>query len=310
MSYEEISQSILIVDDEPVNIHALATLLKDEYLVRVANSGEKVLEILFESAQKQPDLILLDIQMPGIDGYEVCRRIKADPATNGIAIIFVTARDSASDEEYGLNLGAVDYIVKPFNPAIVRARVRTHMNLKYKSNLLEKYALLDGLTGIPNRRSFDELYEKELRRCMRDGLPLSIVMMDIDNFKHFNDNYGHGAGDQCLQKVAQALSSVASRPGDQICRYGGEEFVAILPDTDSSGALKVAEQLRAGVEGLSIRHEYSDASSVVTLSLGVATFEPGARVELEHESLLVCADDALYQAKRQGRNRVCCQPVS
>ena len=304
MNDEEQKPTLLVVDDEPANIQALGALLKDEYRVRVANSGEKVLAMVQEGDQAPPDLILLDIQMPGIDGYEVCRRLKEDPKTSGIAIIFVTARDSASDEEYGLNLGAVDYIAKPFNPSIVRARVHTHMNLKRKTDLLEQYALLDGLTGIPNRRHFDELFEKEMRRCLRDGLPLSVIMMDIDHFKPYNDNYGHGAGDQCLQKVARALDGVVTRAGDRVCRYGGEEFVALLPGTDADGAREVAEHLRAAVEGLAITHEYSSAAPVVTLSLGTATLDPRRDSETDRNPLLKRADEALYAAKEDGRNRV------
>lgn len=297
-------QTILVVDDEPTNIQALGTLLKDEYRIQVANSGEKALSLLQAGQRPSPDLILLDIQMPGIDGYEVCRRLKEDPATSGIAIIFVTARDAASDEEHGLNLGAVDYIAKPFSPAIVRARVRTHMRLKRKTDLLEQYARLDGLTGIPNRRHFDELFDKEARRALRDGQPLSVLMIDIDHFKPFNDNYGHGAGDLCLQRVARALTGALLRPADQAFRYGGEEFVALLPGTDATGAADVAEQLRAAVEALAIPHEHASTAALVTLSLGVATLDPGQETASDAQGLLKRADEALYEAKKAGRNRV------
>ncbi|MBK1734648.1 diguanylate cyclase response regulator [Halorhodospira abdelmalekii] len=293
--------TILVVDDEPANIQALGALLKGEYRIQIANSGKKALAMVQNASQPPPDLILLDIQMPDIDGYEICRRLKEDPATTGIAIIFVTALDAASDEEHGLNLGAVDYIAKPFNPAIVRARVRTHMSLKRKTDLLEQYALLDGLTGIPNRRYFDEQVQSEVRRSVREGSPLSLVMLDIDHFKLFNDHYGHGAGDLCLQKVARALSGALLRPGDRVCRYGGEEFVALLPATDAAGARVVAEQLRAAVEALAIDHEYSSTGPVVSISLGIAT------IDLNTPSpalLLQQADEALYRAKVAGRNRV------
>lgn len=303
MSNSENKPTLLVVDDEPANIQALGTLLKDEYRIRVATNGEKALAMVQAKDQASPDLILLDIEMPGIDGYEVCRRLKQDPATNSIAIIFVTARDSANDEEHGLNLGAVDYIAKPINPAIVRARVRTHINLKRKTDLLEQYALLDGLTGIPNRRFFDDLLDKEMHRCQRDDLPLSLIMMDVDHFKNFNDHYGHGSGDQCLQKVAAALNAVVSRGGDRVCRYGGEEFVALLPGTDAKGAREVGEHLRAAVEALAIPHEYSSAAAVVTLSLGSATIEPGQH-GCDTQTLLSQADKALYAAKSAGRNRV------
>ncbi|TVR72318.1 MAG: diguanylate cyclase [Spirochaetaceae bacterium] len=304
MKDETQQQTILVVDDEPANIHALGSLLRDEYRVQVSNSGEKALAIVGDEKLPLPDLILLDIQMPGIDGYEVCRRLKEDPRTDGIAIIFVTARDAASDEELGLRLGAVDYISKPISPAIVRARVDTHMNLKRKTDMLERFALLDGLTGIHNRRYFDEQLEKEIARHLREEHPLSVIMMDIDHFKAFNDHYGHGAGDKCLQKVARVLTDTLSRPSDSLCRYGGEEFVALLPGSDAGGARVVADRLRTAVEALSLTHEYSSAGPVVTVSLGVATADPAGQQKADGASLLKRADEALYTAKKAGRNRV------
>lgn len=309
MSNNDPRQVILVVDDEPTNIQALGNLLKDDYRIRVANSGEKTLALLQGAGRSLPDLILLDVQMPGIDGYEICRRLKDDLNTSSIPIIFVTARSATSDEEYGLNLGAVDYITKPFSPAIVRARVSTQMRLKRKTDLLEQYAMLDGLTGIPNRRQFDERLDKEWRRSLRDGLPLSVIMLDIDHFKGFNDHYGHGAGDQCLQKVARTLSDTLVRAGDCLCRYGGEEFIALLPNTEATGTHEVAEHLRVAVESLAIPHNYSSVASVVTISLGTATFDPAtfdtARgSEIGPPSLIDRADAALYAAKKAGRNRV------
>ena len=300
MSTNQPQQTILVVDDEPTNIQALGNLLKEDYRIRIANNGEKALAIIQDDCQPLPDLILLDIQMRGIDGYEVCRHLKEDPKTNTIAIIFVTARDATSDEEYGLNLGAVDYITKPFNPPIVRARVRTHMNLKRKTDLLEQYALLDGLTGIPNRRHFDQAFEIEHQRSLRDSQPLSVVMIDIDYFKLFNDHYGHGAGDQCLQKVATALNGSLLRAADQVFRYGGEEFIVLLSNTDAQGAVDVAERLRLAVEELAIGHEYSSTAPIVTLSLGTATLNPP---DTSPTDLLKRADEALYAAKEAGRNR-------
>lgn len=304
MNIEKKQQTILIVDDEATNIQALGSLLRDEYRIQVSTSGEKALRIIQDDKQPHPDMILLDIQMPGIDGYEVCRRLKADPKTDGIVIIFITARDAASDEEFGLKLGAVDYISKPISPSIVRARVNTHMNLKRKTDMLERFALLDGLTGVHNRRYFDNQLEKEIGRNQREDHPLSVIMMDIDHFKDFNDHYGHGAGDTCLQQVARTLTGALPRPGDTLCRYGGEEFVALLPDSDADGARIVAERLRKAVEAISITHEYSSASSVVTLSLGIAAVESAGEQKTGAEALLTRADEALYAAKHAGRNRV------
>mgnify|MGYP000562459402 CR=1 FL=1 len=292
---------VLIVDDQPANIHALAKLIREEYQVLAATSGSKALEIA--QGENPPDLILLDIMMPEMDGYEVCRRLKASEQTNPIPVIFVTARNTPEDEEMGFNLGAVDYISKPFNPTIVRARVKNHMNLKIKTDMLERLSMQDGLTHIPNRRYFEETLTKEWARAQRNSLPLSLVMLDIDNFKAYNDNYGHGAGDECLQRVARALKKSLARSMDLVARYGGEEFVALLPETDAQGAIHVAEGLRTAVAGLGITHEYSEIASVVSVSIGVATHSR----ETERESSLElqqAADRALYLAKEKGRNQV------
>lgn len=300
-AYSDIDQrSILIVDDEPSNVQSLANLLKKDYKIRVAKSGEKALELA--RSENIPDLILLDVEMPEMDGYEVCRRLKEDSRTSGIPVIFVTARHSVEDEELGLNLGAVDYISKPFQPAIIKARVKNQINLKVKTDLLEKLSMLDGLTNIPNRRYFDEHLQREWSRTSRDGLPLSLVMLDIDHFKAYNDNYGHGAGDECLRKVAMAISALMRRPGDLAARYGGEEFAAVLPSTDEQGALQVAQGMKDAVDALRLVHEYSPVSNFLTVSLGVGCTYPGP--ESNTEKLLKTADQALYQSKQEGRNRI------
>lgn len=297
-------QILLIVDDEPTNIQALARLMKEEYRVLVATSGAKALEIV--SGDDMPDLVLLDVKLPDIDGFEVCRRIREDPRTSGVSVIFVTELDSSGHEEAGFALGAVDYVSKPFHPVLVRARVRTHMRLKQKTDLLERLAMIDGLTDLPNRRHFEENLDRELRRCTREKLPLSIAFMDIDHFKLFNDTYGHGAGDECLQAAGRALRNAAGRPGDMVARYGGEEFVAVLPNTDSAGASDVAGQFRRAVESLGIPHEHGVPGNVVTVSIGLATFDPCADVNspVDPQQLLRQADEALYRAKKAGRNRV------
>ncbi len=292
---------VLIVDDQPSNIHALANLLKQDYQIQVANNGAKALEIA--RGENPPDLILLDIMMPEMDGYEVCRHLKDHDHTKDIPVIFVSALDGAGDEEKGFDLGAADYISRPFQPAIVRARVRNQVNLKLKTDMLEKLAMQDGLTDIPNRRFFQERFSSELGRAQRSGHPLSILMMDIDNFKSYNDNYGHGAGDDCLRRVAKTLQHNLERPMDLVARYGGEEFVALLPDTDAQGALHVGEKLRAAVEAVGLAHEHSDISRVVTLSIGVATSSP-AQSPTDTQDLQQAADHALYLAKELGRNQV------
>lgn len=282
------------------NIKLLANGLKNEYQILVANNGIKALSIA--RSDTPPDLILLDILMPDINGYEVCRLLKNDPLTHDIPIIFVSALNDTFDEEKGLNLGAVDYISKPFHLPIVRARIRNQMMLKRKTDLLENMSHLDGLTQIANRRQFDERFEQETARCIRNHQYLAIIMIDIDFFKAYNDNYGHGKGDQCLIKVANALDQVLQRASDLFARYGGEEFVAILPDTPPDSVHQLAENMRLVIEQLALEHAYSPISNHVTISVGFAC-EVMTQTE-QAQSLLNKADKALYEAKANGRNRV------
>lgn len=292
---------ILIVDDVPTNVQILAEVLSSLYRIKVASNGVDALKI----AQRElPDLILLDVMMPGMDGFEVCRHLKADARTHKIPVIFVTAKNADSDEELGLNLGAIDYITKPFVIPITKVRIRNHIRLKQQADLLESLSLLDGLTNIPNRRRFDETLLLEWKRAMRDETPLSLLMIDIDYFKQYNDHYGHGAGDICLQRVAATLAKNLARPNDLIARYGGEEFVVILPDTDQQAALQVAERLRECIIKLALPHACSEAESVVTISVGVATQIKIPEYFLP-QTLNDAADNALYMAKASGRNRVC-----
>lgn len=290
---------ILIVDDVTNNIEILLGALERDYDAQFATSGAEALALV---ENEKPDLILLDVMMPGMDGYEVCRRLKDAPETQNIPIIFVSARGAVQDQERGFNLGAVDYITKPYELSILRARVRTHVTLKRKSDLLEALVSLDGLTGIPNRRRFDETLKTEWRRAIREQIPLALVMADVDQFKNYNDFYGHGSGDDCLREVAQCLMEAVQRPGDLAARYGGEEFAAILPDCDSDGAQHVAERFRKLVTERGIVHERSAVAPHVTISAGVATHTPTLG-ELS-EDLLKRADLALYHAKWNGRNQV------
>ena len=292
---------VLIVDDHPTNIRVLAETLKSEYRVKTATNGRTALDLA--NLSEKPDLIMLDVMMPEMDGYEVCQHLKNTEASKDIPVIFVTAKREMGDEERGLNMGAADYITKPFSPPIVQARVRNHIALKQKTDLLESLASLDGLTGIPNRRNFSEAIDSEWRRAGRSGKPLSLIMADVDYFKAYNDHYGHGAGDDCLKYVATALANIPVRPGDLVARYGGEEFVAILPDTDFDGAKSVAEDFRSMVEALALPHAHSSVAGHVTISAGFATaLLPRSK---RWEALLEEADKMLYQAKRAGRNRVC-----
>lgn len=292
--------SVMIVDDTPANIRVLAEALRSEYRVRVATSGKEALELIAHLGA--PDLILLDVMMPDMDGYEVCRRLKANTATRNVPIIFVTARSDAIDEESGLRLGAVDYIVKPFHLPIVTARVRNHLKLKQKTDLLESLVMLDGLTGIPNRRRFDQTLDDEWLRARRDGTPIATIIADIDHFKEYNDHFGHAAGDHCLTKIAAALEKTLNRAGDLVARYGGEEFVAILPDTDEHGAREVAERFLKAIEALALPNPLSTVADHVTISIGFASATP--RDSHGAIDLLEQADQRLYQAKALGKNRI------
>lgn len=289
---------VLIVDDIPDNIKSLNAILEDDYSISFATYWKKALEI---AGRTLPDLILLDIMMPDMDGYEICRRLKADPTTRDIPVIFITALDGEAEEEKGLAAGAADYITKPFHPAIVRLRVQNHLMLKLQRDRLAALTMTDGLTEIANRRRLDLHLDAEWRRCARTQSPLSAIMLDIDRFKAFNDRYGHAAGDECLKRVAKALESVPNRPGDLVARSGGEEFVCLLPGTDAEGARIIAERLCDVVYELEIPHTDAGADGRVTISAGAATVEPTR--DGTPDALLKLVDDRLYEAKKAGRNR-------
>ena len=291
---------LLVVDDQQINVQALYRALAGEHQIFVATHGEQALLLC---QQKLPDMVLLDVVMPGIDGFEVCRRLKADSRTAQIPVIFVTASNDEAAETHGLALGAVDFISKPISPAIVRARVKTHLSLKAHADLLRQMAFLDGLTGVWNRRAFDERVRSEWQRAARSAQPLSLVLIDIDFFKRYNDLYGHQAGDDALRRVARALASLLHRPADMLARYGGEEFVCVLPETDAVGALEVAARMERGIRAEAMPHAASEVGPLLTISLGVAT----ALVKPEDsvEALLARADANLYQAKSEGRGRAC-----
>ncbi len=291
---------LLVVDDQPVNIQALYQAFAADHQVFMATSGEQALALC---AARQPDLVLLDVVMPGLDGHEVCRRLKADPATRDIPVIFVTARTDEADETLGLELGAVDFIFKPINPNSVRARVKTHLTLKAQADLLRRWVYIDGLTGVHNRRHFDERLASEWGRSARTRKPLSVILIDVDCFKRYNDRYSHQAGDDCLRRIATAIDAGLRRPGDLLARYGGEEFVCLLPDTALGGAMQLAGQLGQRVFDLQIEHADSPVAPLVTISLGVCGTDNAAHGSAA--ALLSGADAQLYAAKSQGRHRVC-----
>jgi diguanylate cyclase (GGDEF)-like protein len=290
---------LLLVDDQPINIQVLHQIFGADFQVFMATSGTQALAVC---KANPPDLILLDVVMPGMDGFEVCTQLKMDEATRNIPVIFVTAHTDAAQETHGLDVGAVDFISKPVNPAVVRARVKTHLTLKLQSDVMRRLVFLDGLTGVYNRRYFDQQLGIESARALRAGSPLSLIMLDVDFFKRFNDRYGHQAGDDCLRRVAMTLKETLRRPADLVARYGGEEFVCVLPDTGFDVAMDIATELEQSIRRQGLPHADSDVAEVVTASFGVAGWAPSAKDAIHQ--LLAASDAQLYLAKRGGRARV------
>ncbi len=310
---------LLIVDDDVSTVMLLSRTLEGLGDIAFANCGSEALAL---RGTLQPDLILLDAEMPGMDGFATCAAFKEDPDYADVPILFLTAHTDIEAETRALGIGAVDFIGKPVSPPSVRARVRTHLSLKQKTDELRRLTTIDPLTGIPNRRAFDDWLDREWRRAVRADLPLSLLLIDVDFFKRYNDHYGHLAGDGCLRQVAQALASTVHRPGDLVARYGGEEFAALLPQTPLDAALAMGHRFCRNVRALGIAHETSEADIVVTVSVGASsTFNPAhianneslrnaqgsvmsAAIKAGQHRLIGLADDALYATKAAGRNGV------
>jgi len=290
--------TILIADDEKFNLDILASILSPLYNILIARNGERALEL---AKQNTPDLILLDIIMPDMNGFEVITKLKESDHTVSIPVIFITGLTDPADEEQGFFLGAVDYITKPFNKAIVKARVNTHIKIVDQMRTIERLGLIDTLTKVSNRRGFDNRFEAEWGHSIREGNPLSFMIMDIDKFKNYNDTYGHHQGDNALKAFAETASQTSSRANDFFARWGGEEFVMLLPNTDIYGAAEVAEKLRKNIEEMTIPTEDGDITKV-TVSIGVKSIIPTASASIS--DFQAKADQALYRAKESGRNRV------
>jgi diguanylate cyclase (GGDEF)-like protein len=292
-------QKVLVADDDAINRQVLSELLKPEYTVLLAKNGAQALEL---AARHAPDLILLDVVMPDMDGYEVLRRLRAEQQTEHISVIFISGLDRPEDEANGLNMGASDYIAKPFNATVVNARVALHLQVVRQRRMLERLANIDGLTELANRRRFDEVFAAEWRRAQGSDRPLSLALLDIDCFKQYNDHYGHPAGDRVLRSVARSAASFMRRPVDLAARYGGEELVLLMPDTYAAQARHLVGCLCQAIEQLTIAHGASVVAPVLTVSVGGATLsECGTESAAQ---LLEAVDHQLYRAKRAGRNRV------
>ena len=305
---------VLVVEDSKVTLKAICTYLERMGIEALtAETGKDALNIY---RRERPDIILLDGMLPDIDGFDVAREIRAmEKKKDWTAIIFLTSMTKDEDLARGIEAGGDDYLMKPISEIVLKAKViamrrlvemqRSLLELTHKLNVANKELQLlsatDGLTGLSNRRMYDELSVREWRRCERMKKPISLVMVDVDHFKLYNDHYSHQAGDECLKAVAAQMLRAAPRPGDLVARYGGEEFVFALGETDLDGALWVANILRQRIEDLNMPHAASKLRHV-SVSCGVASVTPGDGVSLE--ILLQSADYALYQAKEQGRNRV------
>ncbi len=292
-------QKVLIVDDDALNRQVLADLLKPEYTVLLAKNGAQTLERAMRHA---PDLILLDVMMPDMDGYDVLRHLRADPQTKHIAVIFISGLDRPEDEANGLKMGAADYIAKPFNATVVMARVALHLEVVRQRRILERLAHADGLTELANRRRFDEVYEVEWQRARRSGKPLSLAWIDIDCFKQYNDQYGHPAGDRALRAIARTANACMRRPADLAARYGGEELVLLMPDTNAADACDLVRSICEAIAALEIAHAGSIVAPVMTVSAGGATRLAGSMETAA--AMFEAADVQLYRAKKGGRNRV------
>ena len=280
--------------------------------LRFATSGAAALRQIRDSA---PDLVLLDAEMPGMSGYQVCEIMKADPDLADIPVIFVTGHNGTEFELRCLEMGAADFIAKPISEPLLVARVKTQLRVKRLTDELRSIATVDALTATANRRSFDSALQREWRRCLRSNEPVSMLMVDVDHFKLFNDRYGHPAGDGCLRAVAQALRGASQRPGDVVSRYGGEEFAMLLPQTPRCGAAHLAHRVLDAIQQLGIPHEASVTAAHVSVSIGLGCYDEDSACWVAHSvesrfisdvtrqaaDLVHSADKALYAAKRAGR---------
>ena len=294
---------ILIIDDSVIAVRLLSAMVREQASTVFALNGPDGIAL---ARERRPALILLDVEMQSMDGYAVCRAIKSDPELKDISIIFVTGSTDTASEVAALDAGAADFISKPLNQAVVQARVRTQLQLQAALRALARLARVDVLTGLFNRRFFDEQIDHEIARHRRQQLPLALAFVDIDCFKGYNDHFGHLGGDQCLAAVARLITGATHRPGEIVARFGGEEFIIILPYTDLPGAIGYAEYLCQEVRDAAIAHPVSVVGPHLTISVGVVSAVPVDTIGAKH--LLARADMALYGAKLAGRDRVCALP--
>lgn len=297
--------AVLLVDDETEVLETLGELLGNSYTVYPCESAAAALDI---AERTQLDLIILDVNMPQLDGFQLCSRLKAMEATRQVPVIFITACDGIENELRALDGGAIDFLIKPCSPSRFLGRVHNHMAHARERRLLAARTIRDELTGLSNRYFMREALEREWQAALRNGTPVSAIFLDVDDFKAFNDRYGHPMGDECLRQVAKAVRSRVHRPYDVVARYGGEEFLVLLPGADHQDASNTAESIRQAVEALRLSQEGPGEPLKVTASLGVACHRPrwlGTVPDIDCWQLVELADKQLYRAKSQGKNRVC-----
>jgi len=293
---------ILIIEDSKLNREILHKILHKEYILVFAHDGVEALE---KVKSEVPDIILLDIVLPGIDGFNVLLKLKDCETSHSIPVIFITGRSNPDDEVKGLKLGAVDYITKPFHEVVVKARIETQERILNQMRLIEKLSFVDALTNMPNRRQFDQNLQKEWNRAKREKQPVSTLMIDIDHFKIYNDTHGHQQGDIALKMVADIITSSLKRSADIAARWGGEEFSVLLPNTEIDGAMHIAEDIRKNVENALIPCSATDSNHKITVSIGATQVLPDSNSNITE--LIMLADTALYKAKETGRNRICAE---
>jgi diguanylate cyclase (GGDEF)-like protein len=288
---------VLVVDDDEITIQILKTAI-NKYDISTVRTGAQAIEFCRATP---PDLVLLDIEMPSMDGFQVCSTLKADEVTADIPVIFITSHGSREVEDKGWKVGCVDFIRKPISIGATVNRINSQLTLKFMSDKLKGYAYQDGLTALNNRRHFDMFLSTQIKLATRNHTPLGLLIVDIDHFKKFNDEFGHLAGDDCLKEVAKVLQQSANRPTDFSSRYGGEEFSIVLPSTDKEGVFAVATRIAQAVRDIDVeRIAGIDAS--ITVSIGAAMLCGDSHNDAE--SLIGLADQRLYQAKNNGRNRI------
>jgi len=290
--------TLLICDDSASMLMELSEILQADYKIITARDGVSALR----AAQEAPDLILLDVLMPDMSGFDVFKKLKDCDSSRDVPVIFMTELERKGEEEHALSAGAVDFITKPFTPAVVKLRIGLQIKILHQMRTIAKLSMLDHLTELPNRRNFEERLLEEWNRCARDKTTISALVMDIDDFKAYNDTYGHQQGDKALRSIKSVFNKALRRPADFAARWGGEEFIVLLADTNAEGAEIVAEQVRALFEDLEILCDKGTVTKV-TMSIGINSRKHDDAMTIDE--FISGADMALFQAKKSGKNKVC-----